>query len=157
MEVVKNRQSKVQSWFLDLNLVAGYVSGGAKRAYHHTAPVSAMFAFHEALRLALEEGLDNRYARHAANHERLKAGFEKLGISFLVDEAYRLPQLNAVWIPEGVDEAAIRATLLNEYNIEIGAGLGDFAGKAWRIGLMGGSSTPNHVDMLLTALTKLLG
>ena len=156
MEVVKNRTTKVQSWFLDLNLIAGYVSGGAKRAYHHTAPVSAMAAMHQALRLVLEEGLEARFERHRENHALLKAGLQELGISFLVEEPYRLPQLNAVWTPEGIDEAEVRRRLLTEFNIEIGAGLGDFAGKAWRIGLMGCSSTPNHVNMLVSALKQIL-
>ena len=152
MDVVKNRKTKVQSWFLDLNLVGAYVSGGAKRAYHHTAPVSNMFAFHEALRLVIEEGLDARIKRHYENHLLLRAGLEDLGFEFLVEEQYRLPQLNAVKIPAGLEDASVRGQLLNDYNIEIGAGLGDFAGKVWRIGLMGCSSTPNHVNMLLSAL-----
>ncbi len=157
MDMVRNRAAKVQSWFLDLNLVAGYVTGGAQRSYHHTAPVSSAFALHEALRLVLEEGLEARFERHRRNHRSLRDGLEMLGIRFVVDEPYRLPQLNAVWVPEGADDAAVRGRLLSEYNIEIGAGLGDFAGKAWRIGLMGCSSTPNHVNMLLSALREILG
>lgn len=149
------RKTKVQSWFLDLTLVKNYWAG-AKRAYHHTAPVSNMYALREAYRLVLEEGLEARFARHKANHELLKAGLEAMGFEFLVKEGYRLPMLNAVKIPEGVDEAAVRKTLLNEYNIEIGAGLGAFAGKIWRIGLMGESSTPNHVNMLLSALKAII-
>ena len=129
---------------------------GAKRAYHHTGPVSAMFAMREAYRLVLEEGLEARFARHRQNHELLKDGLEALGFEFLVAPEYRLPMLNAVKIPEGVDEAAIRKSLLNDYNIEVGAGLGAFAGKIWRIGLMGESSTPNHVNVLLSALKELL-
>ena len=156
LTVLENRKTKVQSWFLDLNLLRGYVGGGAKRTYHHTAPVSSVFALHEALRLVLEEGLDNRFARHRKNHELLKAGLEALGFEFLVKPEYRLPQLNSVIIPKGVDEAAVRKSLLEDYNIEIGAGLGDFAGKVWRIGLMGESSSPNHVNMLLAALKALL-
>lgn len=155
MDVVTNRKTKVQSWFLDLNLVSGYVTGGSKRAYHHTAPVSSMFAFHESLRLVLEEGLEERFARHQKNHELLRDGLAEMGIEFIVEEQYRLPQLNTVKIPEGMDDAQTRSTLLNEYNIEIGAGLGDFAGKAWRIGLMGCSSTSNHVNMLLAALKEI--
>lgn len=156
MDAASNRKTKVQSWFLDLNLIAGYVTGGAKRAYHHTAPVASIAAMHQALRIVLEEGLEARFARHRQNHERLKAGLADLGISFLVDEDIRLPQLNAVWAPGGCDEARVRSQLLTDYNIEIGAGLGEFAGKAWRIGLMGCSSTPNHVDMLLAALGEIL-
>lgn len=149
------RKTKVQSWFLDLSLVKNYW-GGQKRAYHHTAPVSAMFAMREALRLVLEEGLEARFARHQRNHELLRDGLESLGFQFLVDKQYRLPMLNAVKIPEGVDDATVRSRLLNEYNIEIGGGLGKFAGKLWRIGLMGESSTPNHVNMLLSALKNLM-
>jgi alanine-glyoxylate transaminase/serine-glyoxylate transaminase/serine-pyruvate transaminase len=156
MEAVTSRKTKVQSWFLDLNLIRDYVSGSAKRAYHHTAPVSSIYALHEALRLVLEEGLTNRYERHRRNHELLKKGLESLGFEFLVEPEYRLPQLNAVKIPAGSDDAAIRATLLHEYNIEIGAGLGEFAGKVWRIGLMGHSSTANHVNMLLAALREIM-
>jgi alanine-glyoxylate transaminase/serine-glyoxylate transaminase/serine-pyruvate transaminase len=156
MEAVRARKTKVQSWFLDLTLVGNYW-GGARRTYHHTAPVSAMFALREALRLVLEEGLEARFARHRRNHELLVDGLAELGIEFLVAPAFRLPQLNAVKIPEGADDAAIRSALLNRYNIEIGAGLGEFAGKVWRIGLMGESSTENHVNMLVSALRTLLG
>ncbi|NET31277.1 MAG: alanine--glyoxylate aminotransferase family protein [Cyanothece sp. SIO1E1] len=155
LAVLDNRKTKVQSWFLDLSLVKNYWAG-AKRAYHHTAPVSAMYALREAYRLVLEEGLENRFARHKRNHELLKKGLESLGFEFLVDEAYRLPMLNAVKVPEGVDEGAIRKRLLHEYNIEVGGGLGKFAGKIWRVGLMGESSTPNHVNVLLSALRDLM-
>lgn len=155
LAVLDNRKTKVQSWFLDLSLVKNYWAG-AKRAYHHTAPVSAMYALREAYRLVLEEGLENRFARHKRNHELLKKGLESLGFEFLVDEAYRLPMLNAVKVPEGVDEGAIRKRLLQEYNIEVGGGLGKFAGKIWRVGLMGESSTPNHVNVLLSALKDLM-
>ena len=129
---------------------------GEKRAYHHTAPVSAMFALREALRIVLEEGLENRWLRHQENHNHLKKGLESMGFEFLVDEGYRLPMLNAVKVPEGVNEANIRSKLLNEYNIEIGAGLGKFAGKVWRIGLMGESSSRNHINILLSALNDLI-
>lgn len=155
LAVLDNRKTKVQSWFLDLSLVKNYWAG-AKRAYHHTAPVSAMYALREAYRLVLEEGLENRFARHQRNHELLKKGLEALGFEFLVEEAYRLPMLNAVKVPEGVDEGAIRKRLLEEYNIEVGGGLGKFAGKIWRVGLMGESSTPNHVNVLLSALRDLM-
>ncbi|MBX2871262.1 MAG: alanine--glyoxylate aminotransferase family protein [Saprospiraceae bacterium] len=155
LAVLDNRKTKVQSWFLDLSLVKNYWAG-AKRAYHHTAPVSAMYALREAYRLVLEEGLENRFARHKRNHELLKKGLESLGFEFLVEEAYRLPMLNAVKVPEGVDEGAIRKRLLQEYNIEVGGGLGKFAGKIWRVGLMGESSTPNHVNVLLSALKDLM-
>ena len=155
VDVLDNRKTKVQSWFLDLTMVKNYWSG-AKRAYHHTAPISAMFAMREALRIVLEEGLENRFARHQKNHELLRDGLEGLGFEFLVEKQYRLPMLNAVRIPEGVDEALVRKRLLNEYNIEIGGGLGPYAGKIWRIGLMGESATPNHVNMLMAALKAII-
>lgn len=155
IKTVQDRKTKVQSWFLDLTLVAGYVTG-EKRAYHHTAPVSQIYALHTALRLVLEEGLENRFARHRKNHELLKKGLGELGIDFIVKPEYRLPQLNTVKIPDGVDDAKVRTALLNDYNIEIGAGLGKFAGNAWRIGLMGASNTPNHVSMLCSALKSIL-
>lgn len=155
VQVLDNRKTKVQSWFLDLTMVKNYWAG-AKRAYHHTAPVSAMFAMREALRIVLEEGLESRFERHRKNHLLLRNGLEGLGFEFLVKEAFRLPMLNAVRIPDGIDEALVRKRLLKEYNIEIGGGLGPFAGKIWRIGLMGESSTPNHVNMLLSALKKVI-
>ncbi len=155
VDALNNRKQKVQSWFLDLSLVKNYWAG-AKRAYHHTAPVSAMFAIREAYRLVLDEGLENRWLRHEQNHELLKNGLEAMGINFLVEEQYRLPMLNAVKIPDGIDDAFVRTTLLNDYNIEIGAGLGQFAGKVWRIGLMGESSTPNHVEKLLSSLNEII-
>jgi len=155
IDVLDNRKTKVQSWFLDLTMVKNYWSG-AKRAYHHTAPVSAMFAMRESLRIVLEEGLENRFKRHQKNHELLRDGLEAMGFEFLVEKQYRLPMLNAVRIPDGVDEALVRKRLLEEYNIEIGGGLGPYAGKIWRIGLMGESSTPNHVNMLLAALKQVM-
>jgi alanine-glyoxylate transaminase/serine-glyoxylate transaminase/serine-pyruvate transaminase len=147
----------VQSWFLDLNLVAGYVTGGAKRSYHHTAPISNAFALREALRLVLEEGLEARFERHRRTHGLLRDGLERLGFEFVVKPEHRLPQLNAVKLPAGLDDAAVRRQLLEEFNIEVGAGLGDFAGKVWRIGLMGCSCTENHVNMLLAALRRIMG
>ncbi len=155
VEILENRKTKVQSWFLDLSLVRNYWEG-EKRSYHHTAPVSAMFALREAFRIVLEEGLENRWKRHHENHMLLKNELEELGFGFLVEEGYRLPMLNAVTVPEGVEEANIRQKLLDIYNIEIGAGLGKFSGKVWRIGLMGESSSPNHVNMLVSALKELL-
>ena len=150
--VLKNRKTPVQSWFLDMNLVLGYWGAGTKRSYHHTAPVNSLYALHEALIILQEEGLENSWAKHALNHNALKAGLESLGIGFIVNESARLPQLNAVSIPEGIDEAAVRTQLLNDYNIEIGAGLGQLAGKVWRIGLMGFSSNPSNVRALLGAM-----
>jgi alanine-glyoxylate transaminase/serine-glyoxylate transaminase/serine-pyruvate transaminase len=152
VEKIKSRKSKVQSWFLDLNLVMGYWGGGAKRAYHHTAPINALYALHEALVLLQDEGLENAWARHNLNHLALRAGLETMGIQFLVDEEHRLPQLNAVSIPGGVNDADVRQQLLNQYNLEIGAGLGDFAGKVWRIGLMGYASSPKNVLTCLGTL-----
>ena len=154
--VLKNRKTPVQSWFLDMNLVLGYWGAGTKRSYHHTAPVNSLYALHEALIILQEEGLENSWARHSLNHNALKAGLESLGIGFIVDESARLPQLNAVSIPEGIDEAAVRTQLLNDYNIEIGAGLGQLAGKVWRIGLMGFSSNPSNVRALLGAMEACL-
>jgi alanine-glyoxylate transaminase/serine-glyoxylate transaminase/serine-pyruvate transaminase len=153
---ISNREHKVQSWFLDMNLIMGYWGKGARRAYHHTAPVNAMYALHEALRMVHEEGLENAWARHQRNHEALKAGLEAMGLGFVVDEAHRLPQLNAVTIPDGVDDAAVRARLLEEHHLEIGAGLGDLAGKVWRIGLMGYSSRIENVTQCLGALDAVL-
>ncbi len=150
-----NRKTKVQSWFLDLSLVKNYWEG-AKRAYHHTAPVSAMYALREALRLVLEEGLEARFARHQKNHELLRGGLSELGFEFVVKQGFRLPMLNAVKLPNGMDDAKARKQLLDDYNIEVGGGLGDFAGKIWRIGLMGESSNPNHVNMLLSALRDII-
>ncbi len=155
IEVLNNRKTKVQSWFLDLTMVKNYWAG-AKRTYHHTAPISAMYAMRESLRLVLEEGLENRFKRHQKNHEYLRDGLEAMGFKFLVEKQYRLPMLNAVIIPEGIDEALVRKRLLEEYNIEIGGGLGPFAGKIWRIGLMGESSTKNHINMLLAALKEVI-
>lgn len=153
---IQNRKTKVQSWFLDLNLVMGYWGSNAQRSYHHTAPINSLYGFHEALVVLQEEGLENSWARHASNHAALKAGVEAMGLSFFVDEAYRLPQLNAVTVPEGVDEAAVRSTLLNSYNLEIGAGLGPMAGKIWRIGLMGFASNETNVLNCLGALDGVL-
>lgn len=156
IEVIKNRKTPVQSWFLDMNLVMGYWGGGAKRAYHHTAPVNSLYAFHEALVMVQEEGLENAWARHRHNHNALKAGLEAMGINFVVEESARLPQLNLVTVPEGVDEAAVRSQLLNEYDLEIGSGLGALAGKVWRIGLMGHASNQKNVLLCLNALDNVL-
>jgi alanine-glyoxylate transaminase/serine-glyoxylate transaminase/serine-pyruvate transaminase len=154
---IKARKTRVQSWFLDLNLVMGYWgSGQAKRAYHHTAPINALYGLHEALVMLEEEGLENAWTRHQRNYQALRAGIEAMGLSFLVAEAQRLPQLNAVVVPEGVDEAAVRARLLDEFDLEIGAGLGALAGKVWRIGLMGHASNMKNVMYCLGALESIL-
>lgn len=157
VEKLKNRKTPVQSWFLDQSLVMAYwSSAGGKRSYHHTAPVNALYALHESLRLLAEEGLENAWKRHQDMHLVLRAGLEKLGLKFVVAEASRLPQLNAIYIPEGVDDAAVRARLLKDYNLEIGAGLGALAGKAWRIGLMGFGARRENVALCLRALEEVL-
>ena len=155
-EVIQQRSTPVQSWFLDMNLIMGYWGEGQQRAYHHTAPVNANYALHEALTILMEEGLQASWARHRLNHEALKAGLSVLGVDLIVAEADRLPQLNAVAVPEGVDEAQVRRDLLTNYNLEIGAGLGALAGKVWRIGLMGCSSRPDNVRLCLQALSASL-
>ena len=153
---ISNRRHKVQSWFLDMNLIMQYWGQGGRRAYHHTAPVNAMYALHEALLMVQEEGLENAWDRHQRNHLALKAVLEAMGIRFIVDEPHRLPQLNAIAIPEGVDDAAVRNRLLDEHHLEIGAGLGDLAGKVWRIGLMGYSSRIENITRCLAALDGVL-
>jgi alanine-glyoxylate transaminase/serine-glyoxylate transaminase/serine-pyruvate transaminase len=156
MDKVRKRQSAAQSWFLDLKLMLGYWEGEGKRAYHHTAPINPLYALHEALCILQDEGLENTWQRHRSQHEALKSGLEKLGLQLSVPEAERLPQLNAVTIPEGVNDASVRSTLLKEYNLEIGAGLGESAGKLWRIGLMGYSANPGNVLYCLSALEAVL-
>jgi len=156
VDKIKARKTPVQSWFLDLNLVMGYWGEGAKRSYHHTAPVNALYGLHEALVMLQEEGLEASWARHEKNHLALRAGLEAMGLSLIVDEKDRLPQLNAVSIPAGVDEAAVRAKLLQNYDLEIGAGLGAMAGKIWRIGLMGYASRKRNVLFCLSALENVL-
>jgi len=153
---IQARSAKVQSWFLDLNLVMGYWGGNQKRTYHHTAPVNPLYGLHEALVILREEGLENSWARHQRNHMALRAGIEAMGLNFIVHEQHRLPQLNAVTIPEGVDEAAVRQRLLQEFNLEIGAGLGSLAGKVWRIGLMGYASNMKNVMYCLGAMDCVL-
>lgn len=152
---LKARGVPVQSWFMDLNLVLGYWSD-AKRTYHHTAPINALYGLHESLVMLAEEGLEASWARHRRNHLALLAGLQALGLDLLVEEKSRLPQLNAVVVPEGVSEPQVRADMLDKHGIEIGAGLGDLAGKIFRIGLMGTSSTPANVKACLTALESVL-
>ncbi|MDT3336453.1 alanine--glyoxylate aminotransferase family protein [Shewanella sp. SP1S1-7] len=157
VEKLKNRKTPVQSWFLDQSLVMAYwTSAGGKRSYHHTAPVNALYALHESLRMLAAEGLENAWQRHHEMHLVLRAGLEKLGLNFVVAEDYRLPQLNTVYIPVGVDDAAVRTRLLKDYNLEIGAGLGALAGKAWRIGLMGFGARRENVSLCLKALEEVL-
>jgi len=150
------RKHKVQSWFLDMQLVMGYWGGDTKRAYHHTAPVNALYALHEALVMLQEEGLTAAHERHRHNHRALVAGLEAMGLQMAVAAEYRLPQLNSVTIPQGVDDAVLRAALLKEFDLEIGAGLGALAGKTWRIGLMGFGSNERNVLLCLNALEAIL-
>lgn len=156
IERIRNRRTPVQSWFLDLTGVMSYWGSQQKRAYHHTAPVNSLYGLHEALLMLAEEGLEAAWQRHSEQHRQLKRGLEKLGLSYLVPEAERLPQLNTVWIPEGLDDAAIRQRLLQDFELEIGAGLGELAGKAWRIGLMGYSARPENIEHCLYALQRAL-
>lgn len=153
---LQSRKSPVQSWFLDLSLVMGYWQGGGARAYHHTAPINMLYGLHEALLILREEGLEAAFARHRENHLLLQNGLESIGLELLVAEESRLPQLNAVKVPDGVDEAIVRKRLLAEFDIEIGAGLGELAGKIWRIGLMGAGSNADSVGRVLDALATCL-
>ncbi|GAI80314.1 unnamed protein product [marine sediment metagenome] len=129
---------------------------GSERLYHHTAPVNMIYGLHEALRIVAEERLEARWKRHMEVHKALKAGLEGLGLTYIADRDHQLAMLNAVATPEGVDEGAVRKALLEKFSIEIGGGLGDFKGKAWRIGIMGESATQKHVSTLLSALKELL-
>jgi alanine-glyoxylate transaminase/serine-glyoxylate transaminase/serine-pyruvate transaminase len=153
-DALKARKTKVQSWYLDLTSIMSY--WGGDRAYHHTAPISMVYALREGLRLVLEEGLEARFARHVRNHVALKAGLEALGLTYTAAPHCQLPQLNAVRIPDGIDDLACRKRLLAEFGIEIGGGLGDFKGKAWRIGIMGHNSRPACVLQVLAALELVL-
>ncbi len=154
MEVVLGRKSKVQSWYLDLTMLAKY--WGSERVYHHTAPINMTYGLYEALQLVHEEGLEACFARHMLNHKALKAGLAALGMGYTAAEGHQLPMLNAVRIPQGVDDATVRGGLLKRFGIEIGGGLGDFKGQVWRIGLMGYGARPNNVYLLLSALEQLL-
>jgi alanine-glyoxylate transaminase/serine-glyoxylate transaminase/serine-pyruvate transaminase len=153
-ESIKNRKTKVQSWYLDMTMVERY--WGDERFYHHTAPITMNYALREALRLVCEEGLEKRWDRHLRNHRILKAGLTALGIEYAAQEGHQLPQLNAVKIPAGVDDLAVRRKLLADFDIEIGGGLGEFKGKAWRIGLMGHTSRAENVLLFLAALEQCL-
>jgi alanine-glyoxylate transaminase/serine-glyoxylate transaminase/serine-pyruvate transaminase len=153
---ISARKTKVRNWLCDFNLLMSYWGGEGGRTYHHTAPVNALYGLHEALVVLFEEGQQAAIVRHARMHEALAAGLEAAGLSLLVDAAHRLPQLNAVCVPDGVDEAAARAHVLAHWDLELGAGLGPLKGKVWRIGLMGASATPWHVRLCLTALCEAL-
>jgi len=152
---IRDRNSRCQSWFLDLNLVMAYWSG-TTRTYHHTAPVNALYGLHEALLMLQEEGLEQSWARHRRNQAALVAGFEAMGLGLYVAEPDRLPQLNMVTVPDGIDEAAVRRRLLDDFDLEVGAGLGALAGKIWRIGLMGYASREENVLKCLTACEQVL-
>lgn len=154
LDVILKRRTKVQSWYLDVSMLSKYWS--EERVYHHTAPINMTYALYEALRLVLEEGLENCFARHAMNHRALKAGLAAIGIEYAAQEGHQLPMLNAVRIPAGVDDIKVRKGLLEVFGIEIGGGLGDFKGKVWRIGLMGHASRQNNVLLVLAALERLL-
>jgi alanine-glyoxylate transaminase/serine-glyoxylate transaminase/serine-pyruvate transaminase len=157
VDVILARDQPVQSWFLDMQLVMGYWGGDAKRSYHHTAPVNTLYALHESLLMLREETLEKAIARHRRNHLALVAGLEAIGLQLIVDAEWRLPQLNLVGIPQSVDDAFVRQRLLTDFDLEIGAGLGALAGKAWRIGLMGYASRERNVLSCLTALATVLG
>lgn len=154
LDVIRARKSKVQSWYLDLTMIEKY--WGEERVYHHTAPISMNYALRESLRLIQEEGLTARFQRHRRNHEALAAGLAAMGITLAAQDGHRLWTLNSVTIPDGVDDAAVRRQLLEEYNIEIGAGLGPLRGQVWRIGLMGESSTRSNVLLVLSVLESIL-
>jgi alanine-glyoxylate transaminase/serine-glyoxylate transaminase/serine-pyruvate transaminase len=156
VERIHGRRAPVQSWFLDTELVMGYWGSGQKRSYHHTAPVNALYALHESLVVLAEEGLEQSWLRHRRNHEALRDGLEAMGLELAVAQPHRLPQLNTVRIPEGVDDAEVRRRLLTDHGLEIGAGLGDLAGSVWRIGLMGHGSSMGNVIRCLTALEAVL-
>ncbi len=151
IDKIKNRNTPVQSWFMDINLITGYWGHGTKRTYHHTAPINSLYGLHEALLKLKEEGLENAWERHQKNSELLCRGVEELGLNIFVEEDERLPELVTVTVPIGIDEAKIRSYLLNEHNLEIGAGLGALAGKIWRIGLMGFTSNKENVKTFLSA------
>ena len=154
MEVIADRKSKVQSWYLDINFLANY--WGSERAYHHTAPISMNYAIHEGLQLVIDEGLETRWERHRQAYEKLKNGVANLDLKITSQEGHQIWQLNAISVPAGVDEAKIRTQLLNEFGIEIGPGLGPLKGKIWRVGLMGYNATDNNVEHFLEALGKCL-
>ncbi len=154
MEALKQRKTKVQSWYLDLTIIAQY--WGSDRVYHHTAPITMNYAINEALRLVEEEGLEPRWQRHERHYHALKAGLAAIGLPLASQEGHQLWTLNSVRIPDGVDDVAVRRALLEEFSIEIGGGLGPLKGKTWRIGLMGESSSVANVFLVLSALERVL-
>ena len=155
-EKIKNRKSKVQSWFLDLNLIMSYWDGDGSRAYHHTAPINNLYGLHESLVMLCEEGLENSWKRHYDNYVLLRDGLANIGINYLVKEEDRLPQLNTIYIPDNVNDAEARSRLLHEFNLEIGAGLGTLAGKVWRIGLMGQSSNEKNINHCIESIKAVI-
>jgi alanine-glyoxylate transaminase/serine-glyoxylate transaminase/serine-pyruvate transaminase len=156
VDVIRSRKTPVQSWFMDLNLVMAYWGGESGRSYHHTAPVNALYALHESLLILKEEGLEQSHSRHRLHHKALAAGLAAMGLGMVVAEEYRLPQLNAVAVPQGINEASVRRQLLQDWDLEIGAGLGSLAGKVWRIGLMGHAARKSNVVFCLGALEQTL-
>lgn len=156
LEMIKSRKTPIQSWFMDVNLVMGYWGTGQNRSYHHTAPVNALYGLHESLVALSEEGIEESWNRHRKHHLALAAGFEALGLDLVVSEAARLPQLNVVTVPDGIDESRVRNLLLEDFQLEVGAGLGVLAGKVWRIGLMGHSCNLRNVLLCLTAFETVL-
>jgi len=156
IDVITSRSAPIQSWFMDTNLVMGYWGSGEKRSYHHTAPINALYGLHEALVMVSEEGLEKSWERHQRHHQALRAGFEAMGLGLAVPESERLPQLNVVRVPDGVDEARVRGRLLEEYQLEVGAGLGALAGKVWRIGLMGHGCNLKNVLLCVGAFETVL-
>jgi alanine-glyoxylate transaminase/serine-glyoxylate transaminase/serine-pyruvate transaminase len=153
-QAIVQRTTPIRSWYLDMQMLQSY--WGKERFYHHTAPINMVYALREALRLVLEEGLEERFCRHQLHSKALVAGLEAMGLKMIAPSEYRLPELNAVYIPEGIDDITVRKALLNEYGIEIGGGLGRFKGKAWRIGLMGYSCSRDNVMLFLSALENIL-
>ena len=156
LEAIAARKTKARTWLFDVGLLMSYWSGVGGRTYHHTAPINAIYGLHEAMTALFEEGVEASIARHKTCHEALAAGVTAAGLDFLAAKAHRLPQLNAICVPEGIDEAKVRARMLASYGVEIGAGLGPLKGRVWRIGLMGASATPWHVRICLTALVQAL-
>jgi alanine-glyoxylate transaminase/serine-glyoxylate transaminase/serine-pyruvate transaminase len=154
VEVIRKRKTKVQSWYLDLSMIEKY--WGSERVYHHTAPISMNYALHEAMRIVLEEGLENAWLRHKQVHETFIREMRKLELEPAVAEPIRAPMINAVKIPDGVDDAKVRQRLYDDFNIEIGAGLGPLKGKIWRVGLMGHGARVENIELLSSALKKLI-
>jgi alanine-glyoxylate transaminase/serine-glyoxylate transaminase/serine-pyruvate transaminase len=155
MDAIHKRKTKCRSWYFDVALIEHY--WGADRLYHHTAPITMNYAIYEALRIVIEEGLEARFDRHRANAHALQAGLAAMGIAMAAQDGYRLPQLTAITIPDGIDDAKVRDRLLKVFNMEIGAGLGPFKGKVWRVGLMGEGSRRENVMLVLNALEEILG